>query len=58
MLTRATLANKHAPNEIEILEGTFNYFKIEMKGYMQPCKVYFKYLKTVDGNAMGDLKVY
>lgn len=44
VLTRSSIGNKASKNEVEILEGTFNFFKIEMKGYLSPLKIHIKYL--------------
>lgn len=44
VLVRTGIGNKEFRNEVEILEGTFNFFKIEMKGLLHPLKIYIKYL--------------
>jgi hypothetical protein len=44
LLQRTSYMNKAFRNEVEILEGTFNYYKIEMKGLLHPLKMYIKYL--------------
>ena len=37
----------------EIVEGTYNFFKIQARGFLSPCKVMFK-----KRSAKGDIKVY
>lgn len=42
MLSRTGIMNKDFFNEIEIIEETFNYYKIETKGLMAPLKVFIR----------------
>ena len=44
LLQRTSVMNKAFRNEVEILEGTFNYYKIEMKGLLHPLKMYINYV--------------
>ena len=37
----------------EIVEGTYNFFKVNAKGYLSPCKLVFK-----QKNANSDMRVY
>jgi len=55
LLQRTGNMNKTFSNEVEILEGTFNYYKIEMKGMLHPLKIYIKYLTVPENPLFGDI---
>lgn len=58
LLTRTGIHNKDYYNEAEVLEGTFNYFKIEMKGLQQPLKIFIRYVAVQENALFGDLHVF
>jgi hypothetical protein len=58
LLQRTTIQNPAFRNEVEVLEGTFNYYKIEMKGLLHPLKIYLKYLSMPENQLYGDIKVF
>lgn len=57
-LARTTINSRNFRNEVEILEGTFQFFKIEMKGLQQPMKIFIKYLSVPENPVFGDLQVF
>ena len=53
-LIRTSLLNKDFRNQIEIIEGTFQFLKIEMKDILAPLKIYIRY-SSGDSKLYGDL---
>lgn len=58
MLTRTGINNKDFTNPIEIIEGTFNFYKIEIRSMLAPVKIFINYINNLDNKVQGDLKVF
>lgn len=58
VLNRTTISSKDYANEVEVIEGTYNFFKIEMKGLLQPLKLFFKYQDMPENALFGDLNIF